>query len=99
MLQFIPALILLLLHGPAGLDELSREGRLPASLQALVRDLRQREPAPAVAVLEIRRLEEALPVVAVAPAEELSTEVPVVPTASVPAGFLSAQRSRDGPSA
>ncbi len=99
MLQFLPALILLLMHGPAGLDELSRTGRLPASLQALVRELRLREPAPTISVLEAVRAEEDSPRPKVAAPVEPIYQAHLPASAVLEPGFIEFQRSRDGPSA
>ena len=35
MLPFLPALLLLILNGPAGLDRMAHDGRLPEALRAL----------------------------------------------------------------
>jgi len=39
MLPILPALILLLLQGPSNVERLAREGRLPAALDAVHRDI------------------------------------------------------------
>lgn len=39
MLQFVPAILLLLLQGQAGVDRLSSDNRLPATLLALTAEL------------------------------------------------------------
>ncbi len=48
MLPILPALILLLLHGPSNIERLAREGRLPAALDAIHREM-DRAPVAATA--------------------------------------------------
>jgi len=52
MLPIIPALLLLLLHGPSNVERLAREGRLPAALDAMHREI-ARSSVTADAVHEV----------------------------------------------
>ena len=110
MLPILPALLLLFLQGPANLERMALEGRLPAAMDGSHRIEIRDDRALAALLSASNNTELSSAILALinwsvdkptsAPSEPISTNV-VVPVAQVKAtedGFKSSQRSRDGPS-
>ena len=54
MLPLIPVLLMLLLQGPSSLERLAAEGKLPAALETLHRQMRLAETQPLTETEEVR---------------------------------------------
>jgi hypothetical protein len=113
MLPILPALILLLLHGPSNFERLATEGRLPAGLEAFHREiepavanrdramlalLATRDPQLSSALYALLRSEEP----ALQPVKRIKARAPRVEiyAGEAPAprdGFEECRRTRDGP--
>ena len=108
MLPILPALLLLFLQGPANIERLAHEGRLPAALEAVQRIEGHSDASLAAllaassttelssALLALFRLSETTPQAAREPIED-RLEYPDIPARKPFWGFASCQRSRDGP--
>ena len=104
MLPILPAILLLFLQGPANIERLAHEGRLPAAIEAVHSDDRAIAALLAASHSELSHAllalidwseSESKPI----KKQEISTFVAIVPhpITATSSGFTTSQRSRDGP--
>jgi len=106
MLPLLPAILLLLMQGPAGLERLARDGRLPASLESW-RQLpeqnssRIRVSDARIAQVLVSLLQESHPAPVVNPPEAPEEPLAVIPANPILGqardGYDQVEKSRDGP--
>jgi hypothetical protein len=111
MLSYLPALLLLLLHGPSNIERLAHEGRLPEALsmrvdaepgshRSVVNMLRSSgDPSLVRALAILFSTEETAPTpTPQAPViSNAQTLIPSAPAFELAAGFAKGCRTRDGP--
>jgi hypothetical protein len=106
MLPLLPAILLLLMQGPAGLERLARDGRLPASLESWRQapgqaSTRIRTSDPRIAQVLVSLLQEAQPSQTVQKPEPILERKVAIPPAPVLGqarkGYDQVEKSRDGP--
>lgn len=101
MLPLLPALLLLILQGPSSVERMALEGRLPAALEAIHRQMEAGDPQGAL----IRLLSLGEPATDTKATPHLTVEEdkqdtppPAEPSSTrITKGFAKSQRSRDGP--